>query len=417
MGAFGRLVAVAAGPANWSHQPRPSSADLAVGSLQGAAFGGIVTIAVITSMRDGSGLLGFRHGLVAGLVGAVCVVVAPTVWWLLGRRTHTRPRRLDARIVAALRAVSFGAVVALWAELVGGVRPHESWLFGIVIGCEYALVARSIGTRPHPWRWWRRYLLSPWHVCVAVGSAAVGLALTNDPVPFALSLYLTIQGVVFAAVVECSVIDGIGNRFRDELRQHARMVERRKHREHAHWLHDDVCGELRLVRMKLETSDPSPQEIAAQLDELDHRLRVRQLDELLQSGTVRIAEILQPFVRRAQAHGVRVSEMPRLEQASVEVDEPVGRAVQRAAAVLISNAAEAGATEIAIRVNAAPDEGRIELCIDDDAGGFDIRDVPAGRGLDSLRHELGEHALELRRTARGTSARVVFALREHEEVS
>jgi hypothetical protein len=89
--------------------------------------------------------------------------------------------------------------------------------------------------------------------------------------------------------------------------------------------------------------------------------------------------------------------------------------VQRAAAVLMTNSIQAGATEIAIHATVDAAAGRFELRFEDDAGGFDHVALPPGRGLDSLRHDLAPGSLELRRTDSGTSARVVFALQSPQE--
>jgi hypothetical protein len=247
-------------------------------------------------------------------------------------------------------------------------------------------------------------------VAVLAGSVVAVAAGGATGVVTGIATYVALHFAAFVGVMQCWLLERIRQRRDDELRAHAESLEQRQHRRRAHWLHDDVCSELRLLRLQLETKQIEPADIGEQLDELDHRLRIRQLDELLQSGRVRLAEVIQPFVRRAQAHGLRVREVPRFEQASLELDETTGRMVQRAAAVLMTNSIQAGAGEIGIRATLRPDGTQFELQFDDDAGGFDHFALPPGRGLDSLRHELGPGSLVLRRTEHGTSARVAFAL-------
>jgi hypothetical protein len=414
-----RFLAIAAGPANWRNDRQPTSADLAAGCAELTALGAILTVSVTAAgARDlGPGWLPY---LLVGVLGVVLLVIAgPTAWWVFDRAgPGERTWFVDIRPVAAGRTLGFVGVVGLWAVLVGGPRMQDAWLFGVVLGCEATLGARSIGARMQPWRWWGHRLVSLGHLLL--GAAAVALAVGmggRHGAKVAVCAYIAVHFAVVAGVLECWVLERIRGRLDTELVQYARDIEQHQHRQRAHWLHDDVCSELRLLRLQLETQHLEPADVAAQLDELDHRLRVRQLDELLQSGRVRLAEVIQPFVRRAQAHGLRMREVPRFEQASLEMDEHTGRLVQRAAAVLMTNAIQAGATELSIRAVIDRDAGQFELWFDDDAGGFEHHAILPGRGLDSLRHDLGPGSLELRRTDVGTSARVVFALESIQETT
>jgi hypothetical protein len=412
-----RFVAIAAGPANWRDDRHPTSADLAAGCIELAALGAILTITATEALdRDlGPGWLPLALVVVMGVV--LVVIAGPTATWVLGRDGGNRRARFtDLRAVAALRALAFVAVVALWVVVVDGVAAHHAWLFGVATGCEAALGARAVGATMRPWRWWRHFMLTYGQLpTVALAVAAGLIAGGRNGVVLGLLVYLAVHFAALVAVMQCWGLEHIRQRHEAEIRQNARTIEQRQHRQRAHWLHDDVCSELRLLRLQLETQQLDVTEVAEQLDELDHRLRVRQLDELLQSGRVRLAEVIQPFVRRAQAHGLRMRSVPRFEQASLELDEHTGRMVQRAAAVLMTNSIQAGASEIAIRAAIDHDAARFELRFDDDAGGFDHLAIPPGRGLDSLRHDLGPGGLELRRTDEGTSARVVFALESPQE--
>lgn len=142
------------------------------------------------------------------------------------------------------------------------------------------------------------------------------------------------------------------------------------------------------------------EQVGALLDELDFALRLRQLDELIESGTVRLAEVLQPFLRNAQNSGVLVERVPSYDIASTEVDHDTGNTFRRAAAVITSNALNAGATRLSFEV-AVHDE-HIDLVVIDDAGGFDASDITAGRGLWTLRHELGPDNLYIEQHETGS---------------
>ncbi|HEX8804606.1 MAG TPA: hypothetical protein VF743_10440, partial [Acidimicrobiales bacterium] len=104
-------------------------------------------------------------------------------------------------------------------------------------------------------------------------------------------------------------------------------------------------------------------------------------------GEAQLAELLQPYVRLAQDHDVTVVEVPRFEEAAITVHSDAGWLVQRALGVLVPNAIAAGAQHLAFRVSSGRDGFAIE--VEDDAGGFDLAHVPAGRGLDGLQRDLG----------------------------
>jgi signal transduction histidine kinase len=61
--------------------------------------------------------------------------------------------------------------------------------------------------------------------------------------------------------------------------------------------------------------------------------------------------------------------------------------------VVTANAVAAGATRLAIRI--ASDDASVSLVVTDDAGGFDLDEVPAGRGLWQLREELDGDAINV----------------------
>jgi hypothetical protein len=181
-----------------------------------------------------------------------------------------------------------------------------------------------------------------------------------------------------------------------------------EHRRSAHWLHDDLCAQLRLVSIKVQSGGATMTEVAALLDDLDHQMRLRQLEEILESGTIRIAEVLQPYVRRAQNHGVTIDSAPSFDDASLVVSATVGREFSHAAAVLTSNALNAGATHIAFEVRLTP--GHVSIAVIDNAGGLDLEDLPSGRSLWTLREDLGSENVVVTPTDTGSRVLATIAL-------
>ena len=118
----------------------------------------------------------------------------------------------------------------------------------------------------------------------------------------------------------------------------------------AHWLHDDVLSEVHLATLRISSGTATPEQINDELLDLDHRLRLRQLDDMMGASTPRIFEVLQPHLRRAQNLGVRLDHVPTHEVTRLELDEQCGRLLNRAVSLFTSNAINAGATRLAIDV-------------------------------------------------------------------
>jgi hypothetical protein len=223
-------------------------------------------------------------------------------------------------------------------------------------------------------------------------------------------LYASLAAVVVTAAVTATALADRQHAARRAWAAREEAVVVREHRSRGHWLHDDVCADLRLLRLRLEGGSFDPGAVLVELDELDHRLRLRQLDEFIGSGVVRLAEVVQPFLRRAQQQRVVIVESPTVEDAGLVVDGRTARTVQRVVSVLVANAVQAGTATLAVRLSASA--GRIEVEVEDEAGGFDLALAPVGRGLDGLRHELGPGALTCERTARGSRLRAVVTMDE-----
>jgi hypothetical protein len=333
--------------------------------------------------------------LLAALAGAVAVaLVGPAA---------------PARWAPAPRLGAAGVAVIASAGLSGDTALPGLWPLGVAAGCDLCRAAWAAGTGVRPARWTRAVLLSPATAgaLLALGTfAAVGDAATGRRVLW-LALALVLGAA--AAVGVAAALDRCRRAVERSWAARERAVVVREHRSRGHWLHDDVCAELRLLRLRLEGGGLDLGAALAELDELDHRLRLRRLDEFLVAGPVRLAEVVQPYLRRARQLEVAVVESPTVEDAGVVVDPGTARAVRRAVSVLVANAVQAGTPTLAFRLDVAG--GRIAVEVEDEAGGFDLDLAPAGRGLDGLRHELGPGALTSVRTERGTRVRAVVARR------
>ena len=218
--------------------------------------------------------------------------------------------------------------------------------------------------------------------------------------------YAVFVGCVGLACATAATVDNLRELQRGEDARLVRATRRSAHREIAHWLHDDVSAHLGLVKLKLQDRTVGAADVARDLDELDHLIRMQQLEELYQSGDVRLAEVLQPHVRRAQHRDVVIDRVPSFEEASLQVGVGVGRLFGRAAAVLTSNAMNAGASRLAFDVE--HDDEHIQLTVSDDAGGFDLAAAPAGRGLWGLERELGAGSLSVTPIPHGSAVAVTI---------
>jgi signal transduction histidine kinase len=394
-------VALLTGAAGW--RDRDSSytgAELAAMAVLLACVAAVVTVLLVSAgLPAGSAaVVGAARWGVAVVGGLTLVLaVAPSFAWPMG----WRPRRAGPTLgFAVVRVSAVMLVVGCWTALLGPVAPAPIWVLGSVVGCEYTLTAWVLEARTSGRSWWWNFQRSTVHLGIWVVSIAVAIA-NADRIGDLLRIPLSFQVIALAAAVTCYGLE----RLRVALDQRTSAIAHASaadaHERLAHWLHDDLTTSLRSMHLRLRTARIDTEGVAAELERLDHRLRLRQLDEMLATGTVQLAQILQPYVRLAQAHGVDVVDVPRFDEASTTLDGPAGRMVQRALGVLVPNAISAGATELAIKV-ATDDPAQLSIEVVDDAGGFDLAKAPAGRGLDGLRTELGDRNLTCVATGRGS---------------
>ncbi len=408
-GASDRWLALLAGHTTWIDSERPTTISLrSTGGVQ--LFALIVLICMLICYVAAADDRGVRALLDAGpllLTGATALAIIGPARTLLGRIPEPQGlwRNLVLRGALGLAmAIGLFASAPGWAALL-------SWTVGVALGADVSLTAYTMGWNPSPWQWWRSFVLSPLHLGVLGGLAGTAIAGPDiDLRSTMLPMFVTLHAWL---IIACTTAWSIGRvidaeqRADDAIRAETARLE---HRRSAHWLHDDICAQLRLVTLKVQRGDVHADEVVGMLDELDFALRLRQLDEVLQSGSVRLAEVIQPFVRNAQSHGATVERVPSYEVASTQLGRHTGYAVRRAAAVMTSNALNAGATRIGYSVELRPRD--LVLTVTDDAGGFPGDEFTPGRGLWSLEHELGPGSVAIGTAAGGSHVSVRIPLSE-----
>jgi len=405
-------LALAAGPAPWlDGQPLGAEERLALGggviSAVGAAA--VVTSAAVSSPQV-SGLVP-TLALCAGLVASVALVVTAPFC-----RRHSGVRGPAGRLgpMVAIRLAASLGVLAIVVRVFDAVPAPAIAGFGLTAGIEAAVTLRVLGLDLAPRALLRRSITSTLHLGVVTALAAIALL----PGPGAGRLIAAQLAAGFYALAASAMAAFVATR--SLLAGHDRqdgarvdLARREAHRDSAHWLHDDVCSEVRYLRLNVETDGFDRLSLIARLDQLDHRLRLRQLDEVLETGDAMLGEIIQPYIRMAQNNGLDLIEVPSYETAGLAISAAAGRRVQRTAAVLVANAIQAGASTLALRT--AVNDAEVIIEVEDDAGGFAEDAVVAGRGLDGLRRDLGRDGLVLQRTAQGTLARGSVRLHEQRE--
>lgn len=395
------FLALTAGPAAWRHSERADHSDLTAGLLQITAIGGALTLSAMHVRQavsaGGSGRLWLY---LLFLVIAATSLLAPTVRWLAGR--VPAERRVGIRTLAIIRSVEASLLAIFWIACHQGIGAEASWLFGAAVGCEAALTGRAVGFEFAGRSPWFRAFTSAPHLGAVLGVALAAILIpTAEGRQAALELYGALLVIIATGVITVSILDHL--RRQTAAVEAAAVAAERAHqrRDRAHWLHDDVCSQLRFVQVKLETGRLDLDGVTQELRALDHRLRVRQLEDHLATGAVRLAEVLQPYIRQIQAQGVFVAAVPRFEDAALVLAEPTARLVQRAAAVFTTNAIQAGATRISLRTY-FDERDALVVEVEDDAGGFDATVLPAGRGLEALRHEVGGRHFRIESTDIGS---------------
>jgi hypothetical protein len=288
------------------------------------------------------------------------------------------------------RGVAYLTLIVVTAAVLPRLRLLGAVPLGLVGGADALLTMWALGLTPRPKVWLKRLVFGGVHFG-ALGALIATIVFDPDgpSTRTTLGIYAAMwTGIVVAGVTvlvadhAIALADAQRRADRDELRARERELR-------VHWLHDDVLSEVKLATLRIEGSGDIPA-ARRELHELDHRLRVRQLEELLRGGRPHLYEIIQPHLRRVQTLGVRLDRVPALDRTSRRVDEATGELIHRAMSNLVSNAANAGATRLSLAIDEVADPPSLEISLTDDAGGFSLADIEPGRGLSLLRRDLGE---------------------------
>ncbi len=402
-----RTIAFFAGRSAWAHAESPRSAVIRMAAMVEIVGFATATATVMQYRYTLEHLYESQFIRLAPLgfaIVAVLLSISPARL-AFGWPTPTRTRQFFVPPRAAMGValiVTTYAVIPGWPSMI-------SWPVGIALGADTALTSWALGWQLIPRRWWGLFVISPIHFGVLGG--LIGAAVIqgwdsawNSAVP----IYVTMHLWLLVASTTVWLLSKLHDQEKSDQCRAVTEASSFEHRRSAHWLHDDLCAQLRLVSIKVQSGGATMAEVEAMLDDLDHQMRLRQLEEILESGTIRIAEVLQPYLRRAQNHGVHIDSAPSFDDVSLIVSAEIGREFSHAAAVLTSNALNAGATNISFEVRLSP--GYVTLVVIDDAGGIDITDLPIGRGLWTLREDLGRDNVTITNTPTGSRVQAAIAL-------
>jgi hypothetical protein len=240
------------------------------------------------------------------------------------------------------------------------------------------------------------------------------LAIARVDLPLSTSQWLSVVGIEVTLMAACVTVTALvvwiglcrlGGRMSEELLRFVAGLRQAEFRHRAQWVHDHLLTEIRMLILSLESRPLVTDEVLKQLRDIDHRLRMAHLDELIEVGRIRISSLVQPQIRRCLDHGVVLRSVPDFRQVDVAVDPEAGRLISRVLSGLFSNALNAGAQEIGLEV--CVDSAGVEIRVTDDAGGFDLAAVPPGRGLSHLIEDLGAHSVTREEWPGGSVMKVV----------
>jgi signal transduction histidine kinase len=399
----GTWVALISSGAPWStDERRVTAAHRLVSVIEILALA--ITLTIVwraTGERVSGGLLPALTATIATIV----LLVDP-VLRMLGRPPFSRDLLFNLILHGGMIAV---VALALFAVLPGWSAVFSASL-GIALGADAALTAVDLDWDAQPLRWWIEFLVSPFHAGVLAALAVVIASRGRDILDRIWPMLVAVHVCVAVTVLVAWGLGRILRHIRGDQAEVLSTYVADERRRRAHWLHDDVCAQLRLVSLKVQTEATTPDQVVRLLDGLDHMLRLRQLDELLGSGTVRVAEVLQPYLRNAQNLGATIGAVPAYDQAAFALGETHARLLSRAASLLISNALNAGATELSFDV--ATEADQLALTVSDNGPGLTEGQIQPGRGLWNLREELHPGSLDVLEGDRGGTVRVVIALTE-----
>lgn len=336
-------------------------------------------------------------------------------------------------VAVLVAAAGWVASIVVWA--VAARQPStERTLAPIVSGVIGAFAPATVFVLAMPavdhpiaigWLWIWSFALAAESVVHTLAAGRVGVesvTFVRDAVIIAITVVGSVAfgridgGRTAALVVGALVLSWVlAATVRFALRRHGQAIEHERleadaaeRRRRANWIHDELLSELRLARLRLESARGGTEQALSELVDIEHRLRIRQLDAELEAGGTRLAEIVQPFVRMVTGAGCRVAGVPSAEIAGTWIGTRAGYELKRFFGVAVPNAILAGATLVVFEIE--PDGRHLVVRIRDDAGGFDPRDSPTGRGRERLAREFGADRLSTRVDAAGTTYSCEFEL-------
>jgi hypothetical protein len=393
-------LALAAGPLVWRQ-----SDDALDGAGPAATFGLAGLAVVLTAGAALTISRGFSTKadgyILAGLGFSAFVLSVPFVAILVGLR---RVRPLSARpgTAAFVRAAAACGLGSCWLLLTRRTELPFALPVSTAIAADLAISAWSLPTTVAALAWARQCFRSWPHA----GALFAVLVLAMKGIRGqALAVLFTAYGFGALAFIQLHFLDRMRTRLLGHPAYHElALVD--EHRRRSHWLHDDVLSLVAGVQMKLERNQLDIADVSRELTDLDHQLRLRQSEEQIRSGSATLGELLQPYLRHARNMGTTIVEAPARETASIRLKPKDARLAQHVFGVLIPNAVQARSTTLAVRFESTPRRKKLVVDVEDNGGGFDWTDLPAGRGLDGLRLELGANRLRFRRTSDGTCVSV-----------
>jgi hypothetical protein len=407
-------MAMLAGDRVWHHEADevPSALDRTVAGLMIAALAGtVLTQTLVLATRidrlgTGSATRSELEGLtVGGILAAIALGVRP-LQILRGRRSGPVPFWWSI----SWRGAAYLTLIVVTAAVLPRWRAIGSVPLGLAFGMDATLTMWALGLTPTPIEWARRMVWGTVHFG-ALG-ALIGATVFDPNGPSsgtALGLYLAMWMGLGTAATGVWLVNHLHRLIGEELADD-RVEVRRKERElRVHWLHDDVLSEVKLASLRLEAGG-DPDGTKRELQDLDHRLRLRQLEEILGGGSPHLYEIIQPHLRRAQTLGARIDRVPALDRTDRRVDEATGQLVHRALSILMSNALNVGGRHLALDLDALVDAPALLLSLTDDAGGFSLDDAPPGGGLKLLERDLGPGSVSRTDAPRGSTVSVRIPL-------
>ena len=401
-------LAMLRGPAAWL--PAGEQPPTAVRGALRTALSSLPVVAALLIVAGSARVhsLRWRDAIAAGGAALGLIVLSLSAFHLLLARQRQPMRPWRATLLSWARPLAVLVVLGTWVAMVRGITTIAIFPLGTFIGSEAAALSAILGSRLAPAQLARASSLSAIHLGGLTAAAVTAALTTGDVRSMALRAMLTLEAVHIAVLFSYSIQRAAIARTERDITA-IRHTERSEAWTHlAHWIHDDVCADIRELRMRAALGQVDATTLTSDLDALDDRLRQRQLDNVIRSGSVEAAEILQPYVRRAQNAGVTIVAVPGFEGGSTVLRGSAADLMRRAVAGFTSNAIQAGTTTLAIALDVAADS--LVVHVEDNAGGFDLAAAPAGRGLARLGADLGAGNLSSRRTERGTvmSARIIL---------